>query len=133
MKLQSLTPNLMVQNVNDTVHYYQENLGFTLLETVPKEGPLDWAMLKRNEVVIMFQSKRSMAKDLPRFEKQNPGGGFTLYVKMEGVHELYYELLETAEIISEIEDTFYGTTEFSITDPNGYVITFSETNETNDN
>ena len=109
MELESLTPNLMVQNVNDTVHYYQENLGFTLLETVPKEGPLDWAMLKRNEVVIMFQSKRSMVKDLPRFEKQNPGGGFTLYIKMKEVHELYYELLETAEIVSEIEDTFYGT------------------------
>ena len=76
MELKSLTPNLMVQNVNDTVHYYQENLGFTLLETVPKEGPLDWAMLKRNEVVIMFQSKRSMVKDLPRFEKQNPGTVF---------------------------------------------------------
>ena len=129
MELESLTPNLMVQNVNDKVHYYQENLGFTLLETVPKEGPLDWAMLKRNEVVIMFQSKRSMVKDLPRFEKQNPGGGFTLYIKMKEVHELYYELLETAEIVSEIEDTFYGTTEFSITDPNGYVLTFSENNE----
>lgn len=129
MELKSLTPNLMVQNVNDTVHYYQENLGFTLLETVPKEGLLDWAMLKRNEVVIMFQSKRSMVKDLPRFEKQNPGGGFTLYIKMKQVHELYYELLETAEIVSEIEETFYGTTEFSITDPNGYVLTFSENNE----
>lgn len=129
MKLQTLTPNLMVQNVNDTVHYYQEKLGFTLLQTVPQEGPLDWAMMKCNEVVIMFQSKKSLAKELPRFERQNPGGGFTLYIRMEGVHELYYELLETAEIISDIEDTFYGTTEFSINDPNGYVLTFSEMNE----
>lgn len=129
MNLQTLTPNLMVQNVNDTINYYQDNLGFTVLETVPQEGPLDWAMVKRNDIVIMFQSKRSLSEELPRFQKQNPGGGFTLFIKMEGIHELFYELSETAEIISEIEDTFYGTTEFSITDPNGYVLTFSEKND----
>lgn len=126
MKLQSLTPNLMVENVNDTVNYYQDLLGFTILRTVPKEGNYDWAMVKRNEVVLMFQSKRTSSSEISSVKTQNPGGGVSLYVKVEEVHELFYDLNEKVEIVSEIEDTFYGTTEFSITDLNGYVLTFSE-------
>ena len=126
MKFNTLTPNLMVENVNKTVEYYQNVLGFTLLRTVPESGSFDWAMVKRNDVVLMFQSKKSLSGEMPLFKTQNPGGGLTLYVRVEGVHELYYDLNETAEIVSDLEDTFYGTTEFSITDLNGYVLTFSE-------
>ena len=43
--------------------------------------------------------------------------------------DLYKELQDKVEIIADLEDTFYGTIEFSIIDLNGYVVTFAEDKE----
>ena len=130
MKLNSLTPNLMVNDVEETVEYYTDMLGFTLLMTVPETGKLDWAMVKRNDVVLMFQTKKSLASDLPRMAGEKPGGGLTFYIKVDRITEIHEELFNNeVEIISELESTFYNTIEFSVVDVNGYVLTFSEEQE----
>ncbi|NIR52325.1 bleomycin resistance family protein, partial [candidate division KSB1 bacterium] len=38
MKFRSLTPNVMVEDVNETVEYYKDKLGFELIMSVPEEG-----------------------------------------------------------------------------------------------
>ena len=125
--LKSLTPNLMVNDAEETIEYYTDILGFTLLRTVPEKGELDWAMVKKNDVLMMFQSSKSLKNNLPRLKGEKPGGGLTFYIKVDGVSLLHDELLENgAELISELESTFYDTLEFSIVDVNGYVLTFSE-------
>lgn len=127
MTLNSLTPNLMVNDVEQTIEYYTDILGFTVLMTVPETGKLDWAMVKRNEVVIMFQTKKSLSSELPRLAGEKPGGGLTFYIKVDRITELHEELFNNeVEIISELESTFYNTIEFSVVDLNGYVLTFSE-------
>jgi uncharacterized glyoxalase superfamily protein PhnB len=130
MALQSLTPNLMVNDVEETIEYYTDVLGFTLLMTVPETGKLDWAMVKRNEVVMMFQSSKSLKEGVPRLAGEKPGGGLTFYIKVDRVTEIHEELFNNgAEIISELESTFYDTIEFSVADLNGYILTFSEDQE----
>ena len=127
MALNSLTPNLMVNDVEETIEFYTDVLGFTLLMTVPETGKLDWAMVKRNDVVIMFQSTKSLKEGLPRLAGEKPGGGLTFYIKVDRITELHEELFDNeVEIISDLESTFYNTIEFSIVDLNGYVLTFSE-------
>jgi len=127
MKLNSLTPNLMVNDVEETVEYYTDVLGFTLLMTVPETGKLDWAMVKRNDVVLMFQTKKSLTSGLPIMAGEKPGGGLTFYIKVDRITEIHEELYNNEiEIISELESTFYNTIEFSVVDVNGYVLTFSE-------
>lgn len=127
MTLKTLTPNLMVNDVEETIEFYTDVLGFTLLMTVPETGKLDWAMVKRNDVVIMFQSKKSLTSELPRLKGEKPGGGLTFYIKVDRITELHEELYHNeVEIISDLESTFYDTIEFSIVDLNGYVLTFSE-------
>jgi len=117
----------MVNDVEETIEYYTDLLGFTLLRTVPETGKLDWAMVKRNEVVIMFQSAKSLKSHLPRLKGEKPGGGLTFYIKTDKITELHEELSDNnVEIISELESTFYDTIEFSIVDVNGYILTFSE-------
>jgi uncharacterized glyoxalase superfamily protein PhnB len=130
MGLQSLTPNLMVNDVEETIEYYTDVLGFTLLMTVPETGKLDWAMVKRNDVVIMFQSSKSLKEGVPRLAGEKPGGGLTFYIKVDRVSEIHEELFNNeAEIISDLESTFYDTIEFSVADLNGYILTFSEDQE----
>ena len=130
MKLNSLTPNLMVNDVEETIEYYTDVLGFTLLMTVPETGKLDWAMVKRNDVVLMFQTTKSLKEGVPRLAGEKPGGGLTFYIKVDRISEMHEELFNNeAEIISDLESTFYNTIEFSIADINGYVLTFSEDKE----
>ena len=130
MALNSLTPNLMVNDVEETIEYYTDMLGFTVLMTVPDSGKLDWAMVKRNDVVINFQTKKSLSSELPRLAGEKPGGGLTFYIKVDRITELHEELFNNeVEIISDLESTFYNTIEFSIVDLNGYVLTFSEEQE----
>jgi uncharacterized glyoxalase superfamily protein PhnB len=125
--LNSLTPNLMVNDVEETIEYYTDILGFTLLKTVPEKGNPDWAMVKRNDVILMFQSAKSLKDELPKLKSQKPGGGLTFYIKVDRITELHEELVDNeVEIISDLESTFYDTIEFSIIDNNGYVLTFSE-------
>ena len=116
----------MVSSVEQTLEYYEETLGFTCLRTVPEKGAPDWALMKKNDVVLMFQSVKSLSKELPALDGRKPGGGMTMYFRMTGIKEFYEEVEEKVEIVSEMEHTFYGTEEFSILDINGYVLTFSE-------
>jgi len=127
MSLNSLTPNLMVTDVEETIEFYTDLLGFTLLRTVPEKGKLDWAMVKRNDVLLMFQSIKSLKSNMPRLQSEKPGGGLTFYIKVDKITELHEELYDNeVEIVADLESTFYDTIEFSIVDVNGYVLTFSE-------
>ena len=117
----------MVNDVEETIEYYTDILGFTLLKTVPEVGVIDWAMVKRNDVVFMFQSAKSLKDELPKLKAQKPGGGLTFYIKVDKITELHEELVDNeVEIIADLESTFYDTLEFSIVDINGYILTFSE-------
>lgn len=130
MALNTLTPNLMVNDVEETIEYYTDILGFTVLMTVPETGKLDWAMVKRNDVLFMFQTIKSLSSELPQLAGKKPGGGLTFYIKVDRITELHEELFNNeVEIISDLDSTFYNTIEFSIIDINGYVLTFSEEQE----
>ena len=123
--MQSMTPNLMVHDVNKTIEFYRDVLGFEFVASVPASGQFDWAMMKHGPVEIMFQSVASLAKDLPTFVKMGPGGTFTLFIKMDDSKGLYGKVKGNVVIVQELTKTFYDMEEFSIKDLNGYVLTFA--------
>jgi len=53
--MKSLTPNLMVADVNETIAFYRDVLGFKLIQTVPDEGDFVWASVQYRDVELMFQ------------------------------------------------------------------------------
>lgn len=115
----------MVHDVNQSVDYYRDLLGFELVASVPDSGIFDWAMMKHGPVEIMFQSGPSLAKDLPVFAGQQPGGAFTLFIKVGDVTALYHSVKSRATIVDELHKTFYGMDEFTMKDLNGYYLTFA--------
>jgi hypothetical protein len=50
MKLNRLTPNMMVEDVNRTIDFYRDVLGFELVMSVPEHGLYQWALMKREDV-----------------------------------------------------------------------------------
>jgi lactoylglutathione lyase len=129
MILKKLTPNLMVRRVQDTIDWYREVLGFEAIAKNPAEGEPEWAMLKSGEVVIMVQSRESLAKDAPALEDVPIAASLTLYIDMAGLTEIRGKLEGKVEIVHDLHETFYGTRVIYFRDCNGYILAFSEAKE----
>jgi len=131
-----LTTNMMVEDVNRTADFYCDVLGFEFMMGVPedtqeiavtrqKDQTLGFAILKSGNIEMMFQAKKSLARELPEFSGMKVGGSLTFYIEVENVEGFYEELKDKVTIIKKIRTTFYGKREFYIRDFNGYVLTFA--------
>lgn len=131
-----ITANLMVANVNEALDFYEKVLGFALVMGVPEDSqqivtslaghtPLGFAIVKRDEAELMLQSQRSLAGELPEFQKRPVGGAVTLYFQIANARELYDRIKGQVTILKDLHRTFYGAEEFHIRDCNGYVLTFA--------
>jgi len=126
-KLNKLTPNLMVEDVNQTIQFYRDVLGFEVLATVPEEGAFAWAMLKRDGVEMMFQQRASLTEEITGFSGKAIGGSLTFYIDVDNVQGVYEMVQGKANVVQEMHTTFYGAQEFGIEDCNGYVLVFAQT------
>ena len=122
--MQSIAPNIFVYNIDETVEFY-ENLAFEMTMRVPDEGDLVWAMMTNGSVTFMFQTFESLREDLPEISRKD-GGSLLLYIQIKNIEEYHDRIKKHVPILKELETTFYGATEFSIKDNNGYVLTFAE-------
>lgn len=134
--MNKLTTNLMVTNVNETIDYYVNNLGFTFITSVDEEkesvrenyndATLIWAMIKNGGVEIMLQRVDSLTEELPIFTGKETGATLTLYISMKDVEGFYHDIKDKVDIVRDLNKTFYGANEFVIKDPNQYIICFGE-------
>jgi uncharacterized glyoxalase superfamily protein PhnB len=127
--LKKLTPNLMVEDVQRTLAFYQQTLGFEVVTTVPDAAPFDFAIVRRDGVELMFQSRPSLSDDVPALTGSPIGASQTVYIEVTGIDALYAQLQGKVEIVVDLHSTFYGTREFYFRDVNGYVLSFSEAAE----
>jgi uncharacterized glyoxalase superfamily protein PhnB len=122
--MESVSPNIFVRNLPETVSFY-EMLGFQITVTVPEEAPFDFAMMQCGNVNFLFQTFASLGDDLPVISRNN-GGSLLLYLQIKGIRDYFAVLEGKVTIVKPLETTFYGATEFSILDNNGYLLTFAE-------
>lgn len=73
----------------------------------------------------MFQTFESSGIDLPMISRQN-GGSLLLYIKTTEIRKFFDQIKDKVKVIKGPDKTFYGATEFSIEDNNGYLLTFAE-------
>ena len=126
MVYKKLSPNLIVEDVNKAVDFYRDILKFEIHMSVPAEGDLKWAAMKRDHVEIMLQSRDSASRLIPLMENKEAGGSLTLYIEMENVVELYDTIKEKVVLIEDLHTKPYGMREFSIQDNNGFILTFAQ-------
>jgi uncharacterized glyoxalase superfamily protein PhnB len=123
--MESLSPNIFVKDINETIKFYQL-LGFELVVTVPETGNnLVWAMMAKGNVTFMFQTMASLGGELPDISRQD-GASMLLYIKLKNIRTFFEGIKEFVPVLKGLETTFYGATEFSIKDNNNYVLTFAE-------
>ena len=122
--MESLSPNIFVRDIAATISYYK-GLGFEVIATVPEEGPYLWAMMQVGSVTFMFQTFESLGDTLPAISRTD-GGSLLFYIHVKGIRDFFERIKAKASVLKGLEKMFYGATEFSIMDNNGYVLTFAE-------
>jgi len=123
--MDSLSPNIFVDNMNETIEFYQ-SIGFQVVMTVPEAGEdFIWTMMNNGGVTVMFQTFGSLGEDIPEISRNN-GGSLLFYIKLKNIRAFFEEIKDKVKVLKGLEATFYGATEFSIVDNNNYVLTFAE-------
>lgn len=123
--MESLSPNIFVSNMSETIAFYKL-LGFNVTMSVPENGEdLVWAMMVNGGVTIMFQTYESLGETLPEIQRKD-GGSLLLYFNLKNIREFFDSIKDKVKVLSGLDVTFYGATEFSILDNNNYVLTFAE-------
>ena len=121
-----LTPNLLVANVERSLAFYCDTLGFARGMTVPDASPFVFASVTSEPVEIFLNDAATAVKEYPAFAGKPIGATGTLYIEVEGVDALHDRIKSTVKIVMPIATQFYGMREFAIEDPDGYVLTFGE-------
>jgi uncharacterized glyoxalase superfamily protein PhnB len=122
--MDSISPNIFVNDINKTIDFYKQ-LGFNVVATVPEQGDIAWAMMTCGNVIFMFQTFESLGNDLPMISRQS-GGSLLLYIQTTEISKFFDQIKNNVKVVKGLEKTFYGATEFSIEDNNGYLLTFAE-------
>jgi uncharacterized glyoxalase superfamily protein PhnB len=121
-----LTPNLLVANVERSLAFYVDVLGFVRGMSVPDESPFVFASVTGGGVEIFLNDAATAIKEYPGFGGRPLGATGTLYIEVEGVDALHDRLKNAVKIVMPLITQFYGVREFAFEDPDGYVITFAE-------
>ena len=122
--MESLSPNLFVKDITATIEFYKA-LGFNLTMTVPETGDFVWVMMTCGSVSFMFQTFASLGDTLPDVSRTG-GGSLLLYIKLKDIRTFFDRVKNKVTVLQALEKTFYGATEFSIKDNNGFILTFAE-------
>jgi len=131
MKFNKLIPELSVSNLNESLKFYVNSIGFKI----------EYQRPENKFVFISYQGTQFMLQELEENEKwsigelKHPyGNGVNFQIEVSNVEKIY-DALKTSgyKITFDIEENWYrqdnkllGNKEFLIQDPDGYLLRFSE-------
>lgn len=116
MRIERLTPIIWTTELEATVAFYQQTLGFVVDELRPE---WNWAHLHRDEVQLMIAARSAdeYFDGLPKFT-----GSF--YFTVSDVDAWWEKLKDKVEVFYPIENFAHHMREFGIRDNNGYILQF---------
>jgi uncharacterized glyoxalase superfamily protein PhnB len=122
LRLRSVTPSLTVNDVEASIAWYRDVLGFYVAQQFEHEGKLAGASLRAGAVEI-FLTQDDFAKGRDR----RKGVGFSLYCTTSlDIDELAAAIEARGGVLSQPpQDQSWGVRDFTVTDPDGFVISIS--------
>ena len=123
-----ISPTLAVRNMNETIEFYKNALGFKVGMAFPDIESPEYVDLSKDSMVLML----TLAENMGIGSKERLGIGVNLYMNIDGNIDEYYNELKNREvkIAVEIKDEPYGIRDFTVDDPDGYKLTFNQTSKT---
>lgn len=122
--MKKLTPVLFVEEIEPALPFWIERLGFEKTTEVPEGDRLGFVILKRGDVEIMYQTRESVAKDVPPLA-DDPLGGTHLFIEVDDL-DAVQSALDGVEPVVPRRKTFYGADELILREPSGNIVTFAQ-------
>jgi uncharacterized glyoxalase superfamily protein PhnB len=120
--MNKLTPNLIVDRIEDSLPFWVERLKFEKLVEVPHQDRLGFVILKHGATELMLQSRASVREDVAEIAE---GPQHTvLYCDVADLAPIRTALEGWPRVVPE-RTTFYGAREIIVRDPTGNVVFFS--------
>ena len=116
--LKSVMPALQVGEMQRAVQFYTQQLGVSVAWRSPGDGGGENCMLEAGPVAVLLSTSPDLGAR-PQFTG-------TIYFDVEDVEGLWDAVGSKADVVWPIADMEYGTREFGIRDPDGYVLAFAE-------
>jgi len=132
MKFSDVTPNLVVSNVERSLAFYRDVLGFSVFTTAPQASGFAFAWMTRDGVSVFLNSLESVKAEHAGIGAKPIGGTASLFIVLEaatiaaGVDAMFKTIDGRARVEMPLKDQFYGMREFAIEDPDGYLIIFAQ-------
>ena len=118
MSLHTIWPQIWVTNMQRSLAFYRDGLGFELVASW--EGPhgIAWCRLKRGPVSLMLQVAEG---DLP---PPVEGQAAELYILCDDARALHAEFVARGIQATDPKQMVYDMLQFRVTDPDGYPLWF---------
>jgi uncharacterized glyoxalase superfamily protein PhnB len=120
-----ITAVLIVEEVESSLPFWVERMGFEKTVEVPEGSRIGFAILVKDGAELMVQSVASVRKDEPKFAPTGPPNGVTLFVEVDDFSDTLTRLLGYP-IVMEERTTFYGMREIGVRDPAGNSVIFAK-------
>jgi uncharacterized glyoxalase superfamily protein PhnB len=121
--MKKLTPIVVVDRIEPCLPFWTDRLGFELTVTVPHEDQVGFAILVKDGVEIMYQSRASVAADVPSVGEKI-GAGAVWFVEVEDL-DAVENALAGVEVLVPRRQTFYGMDEIFVRATCGTVVGFA--------
>src|SRR6201996_3346932 len=110
-------PFFMVQDMEKSLQFYVEQLGFKINNQWTPRGKIEWCWLQRDEVSLILREKKN------DYNGEQRGNGVSIAFQCENALALYHEF--TAKGV-EIREPFVGNNMWVVafTDLDGYKLDF---------
>jgi lactoylglutathione lyase len=120
--IQYAAPFFMVSDMEASLKFYVDGLGFKILNTWTPRGKIEWCWLQREGGPLMLQEARISA-DKPYLSGNEAGAGVTIFFQCRDSLVLYQQFRENG---INVEEPFVGNGlwDVKVTDPDGYDLHF---------
>jgi lactoylglutathione lyase len=122
---EGLTPNLIASDIDRSLAFYRDVLGFSVFLTQPQSAPFVFVWLQHGPVNVFLNTLDAAKAEYPAFSTVRPGS-WTMFIATDDVDALHAQIAGQVKTVMPLETKFYGMREFAIEDPDGYVITFAQ-------
>ena len=118
LRLRAVMPMLRASDLNRSLTWYRDILGFVVDQELHRDGKLVAVQLKAGKVRFLLEQDDEPDRPHPR------GDGIRLYcATRQDVNRLAAAIQERGGTLDEAPGEAHGGRDFAVTDPDGYLIT----------
>jgi len=130
-QLTHISPFFIVANLEASVSFYVDKLGFTVLHQGPEGDPY-WAMIGRDHIAIMLKTITGEVRPVPNYTR-HPWAAWDAYISTDDPEGLFGEYRSRGVLFRKPlhinSDRLLG---FELQDADGYVLFFGRPDSNED-